>query len=137
LVLGLNRFSLGTGRAMLVTACLWFAGLLLFGFLTELLTGMFVLLCVGFVQSLSMTPLAAVMLRGTEPAFRGRVMGMRMLAIWGLPAGLLVAGPLIDWLGYQGVVWVYNSLGIALTICIGWRWRGALWDKASPSNQHS
>jgi MFS family permease len=137
LVLGLNRFSLGTGRAMLVTACLWFAGLLLFGFLTELLTGMFVLLCVGFVQSLSMTPLAAVMLRGTEPAFRGRVMGMRMLAIWGLPAGLLAAGPLIDWLGYQGVVWVYNSLGIALTICIGWRWRGALWNKASPSNQHS
>lgn len=137
LVLGLNRFSLGTGRAMLVTACLWFAGLLLFGFLTELLAGMFVLLCVGFVQSLSMTPLAAVMLRGTEPAFRGRVMGMRMLAIWGLPAGLLAAGPLIDWLGYQGVVWVYNSLGIALTICIGWRWRGALWNKASPSNQHS
>jgi len=137
LVLGLNRFSLGTGRAMLVTACLWFAGLLLFGFLTELLTGMFVLVCVGFVQSLSMTPLAAVMLRGTEPAFRGRVMGMRMLAIWGLPAGLLAAGPLIDWLGYQGVVWVYNSLGIALTICIGWRWRGALWDKTSPSNQHS
>jgi len=137
LVLGLNRFSLGTGRAMLVTACLWFAGLLLFSFLTELLTGMLVLLCVGFVQSLSMTPLAAVMLRGTEPAFRGRVMGMRMLAIWGLPAGLLASGPLIDWLGYQGVVWVYNSLGIALTICIGWRWRGALWDKASPSNQHS
>jgi MFS family permease len=137
LVLGLNRFSLGTGRAMLVTAGLWFACLLWFGFLTELLTGMFVLLCVGFVQSLSMTPLAAVMLRGTEPAFRGRVMGMRMLAIWGLPAGLLVAGPLIDWIGYQGVVWVYNSLGIALTICIGWRWRGALWDKASPSNQHS
>lgn len=137
LVLGLNRFSLGTGRAMLVTAGLWFACLLLFGFLTELLAGMLVLLCVGFVQSLSMTPLAAVMLRGTEPAFRGRVMGMRMLAIWGLPAGLLAAGPLIDWLGYQGVVWVYNSLGIALTICIGWRWRGALWDKASPSNQHS
>jgi MFS family permease len=137
LVLGLNRFSLGTGRAMLVTACLWFAGLLLFGFLTELLAGMFVLLCVGFVQSLSMTPLAAVMLRGTEPAFRGRVMGMRMLAIWGLPAGLLAAGPLIDWLGYQGVVLVYNSLGIAFTICIGWRWRGALWNKASPSNQHS
>lgn len=136
-VLGLNRFSLGTGRGMLVTASLWFGGLWLFGFLTNLLTGMLVLVYVGFVQSLSMTPLAAVMLRGTEPAFRGRVMGMRMLAIWGLPAGLLAAGPLIDWLGYQGVIWAYTSLGIAFTGCIGWRWRSSLWDKAARSNQHS
>ena len=137
LVLGLNRFSLGTGRAMLVTAGLWFGCLLVFSFLTDLGLGMFVLVCTGFVQSLSMTPLAAVMLRATEPAFRGRVMGMRMLAIWGLPAGLLSAGPLIDWLGYAGVAWLYTISGLVLTACIAWRWRLALWDKAAPSNQHS
>jgi len=137
LVLGLNRFSLGTGRAMLVTAGLWFGCLLLFSFLTELYVGMFLLICTGFVQSLSMTPLAAVMLRGTEPAFRGRVMGMRMLAIWGLPAGLLAAGPLIAWLGYQGVAWLYTISGVALTVGIGRYWRHALWDKAAPANQHS
>ena len=137
LVLGLNRFSLGTGRAMLVTAGLWFGCLLFFSFLTDLAAGMFVLVCTGFVQSLSMTPLAAVMLRGTEAAFRGRVMGMRMLAIWGLPAGLLAAGPLIEWLGYQGVALLYTGLGSALTLCIAWRWRFALWNKAAPSNQHS
>jgi MFS family permease len=137
LVLGLNRFSLGTGRAMLVTAGLWFGCLLIFSFLTDLAVGMFMLVCTGFVQSLSMTPLAAVMLRGTEAAFRGRVMGMRMLAIWGLPAGLLSAGPLIDWLGYVGVAWLYTISGLLLTFCIAWRWRVALWDKAAPSNQHS
>ena len=137
LVLGLNRFSLGTGRAMLVTAGLWFGCLLVFSFLTDLGLGMFVLVCTGFVQSLSMTPLAAVMLRGTEPTFRGRVMGMRMLAIWGLPAGLLSAGPLIDWLGYAGVAWLYTLSGLVLTFGIAWRWRLALWDKAAPSNQHS
>ena len=137
LVLGLNRFSLGTGRAMLVTAGLWFGCLLIFSFLTDLAMGMFVLVCTGFVQSLSMTPLAAVMLRGTEAAFRGRVMGMRMLAIWGLPAGLLTAGPLIEWLGYAGVAWLYTISGIFLTFCIAWRWRVVLWDKTSPSNQHS
>lgn len=137
LVLGLNRFSLGTGRAMLVTAVLWFGCLLIFSFLTDLAIGMFVLVCTGFVQSLSMTPLAAVMLRGTDAAFRGRVMGMRMLAIWGLPAGLLAAGPLIDWLGYLGVAWLYTISGIFLTFCIAWRWRVALWDKTAPSNQHS
>ena len=136
LVLGLNRFSLGTARAMLVTAILWFSCLLFFSFLTELRAGMFLLVCTGFVQSLSMTPLAAVMLRGTEPAFRGRVMGMRMLAIWGLPAGLLAAGPLIAWVGYQTVAFLYTGLGIVLTLCIARRWHRALWDKTAPSNQH-
>ena len=137
LLLGLNRFSLGTGRAMLVTAGLWFGCLLIFSFVTDLALGMFVLVCTGLVQSLSMTPLASVMLRGTEAAFRGRVMGMRMLAIWGLPAGLLAAGPLIDWLGYEGVAWLYTIAGLGLTFCIAWRWRLALWNKAAPSNQHS
>ena len=122
---------------MLVTAGLWFGCLLIFSFLTDLGMGMFMLVCTGFVQSLSMTPLAAVMLRGTEAAFRGRVMGMRMLAIWGLPAGLLAAGPLIDWLGYVGVAWLYTISGLLLTFCIAWRWRVALWDKTAPSNQHS
>jgi hypothetical protein len=64
-------------------------------------------------------------------------MGMRMLAIWGLPAGLLTAGPLIDLFGYRGVVCAYTGLGLVFTFCIGWRWRAALWDKSSPSNQHS
>ncbi len=137
LVLGLNCFSLGTARAMLVTAGLWFVCLLVFGFSTELKTGMFLLVCTGFVQSLSMTPLASVMLRGTEPAFRGRVMGMRMLAIWGLPAGLLLSGPLLAWLGYQAVILLYTGLGLLLTVCIARRWHHILWSQASPSNRHS
>jgi MFS family permease len=137
LMLGLNRFALGTARAMLVTAALWFACLMVFSLLTNLAAGMFMLVCTGFVQSLSMTPLAAVMLRGTEPEFRGRVMGMRMLAIWGLPAGLLAAGPLIDWLGYQMVALLYTGAGLLLTVGIARQWHRALWNKASPSNQHS
>ncbi len=137
LMLGLNRFALGTARAMLVTAGLWFSCLMVFSFLTGLTAGMLMLVCTGFVQSLSMTPLAAVMLRGTEPAFRGRVMGMRMLAIWGLPVGLLAAGPLIDWLGYRAVALLYTGSGLLLTLGIARRWHRALWSKSAPSNQHS
>ena len=122
---------------MLVTAGLWFSCLMVFSFLTGLTAGMLMLVCTGFVQSLSMTPLAAVMLRGTEPAFRGRVMGMRMLAIWGLPVGLLAAGPLIDWLGYRAVALLYTGSGLLLTLGIARRWHRALWSKSAPSNQHS
>ena len=40
------------------------------------------------------------MLRSSDESMRGRVMGVRMLAIWGLPLGLLTAGPMIAAVGY-------------------------------------
>ena len=45
-------------------------------------------------------PAAAVMLRSSDESMRGRVMGVRMLAIWGLPLGLLTTGPMIAAVGY-------------------------------------
>ena len=136
LVLGLNRFALGTARAMLVNAALWFVMLLVFSLQTDFGMGMFVLVCVGCVSSLSMTPLASVMLRETDAAFRGRVMSMRMLAIWGLPAGLLVAGPLIDLVGYRAMAFTYIGLGLLMTLGVAVRWHKVLWNKAAFSNQH-
>ena len=82
-----------------------------------------------------MIPLAAVMLRATEPQYRGRIMGMRILAIWGLPVGLLIAGPLIDTFGFVMTTVLYSSLGIAATVAIALKWRSAMWCKSAPANQ--
>jgi hypothetical protein len=81
-----------------------------------------------------MTPLAAVMLRVTEPAYRGRVMGMRMLAIWGLPLGLLLSGPLIDRWGYAATASVYSGLGLLLTGAMAMYWRAHIWDAKAAAN---
>ncbi len=136
IVLGTNRFSLGTGRALLIATGLWFGLLLMFGPTTHFALGVTLLVCAGFVQSISMIPLAAVMLRATEPQYRGRIMGMRILAIWGLPAGLLIAGPLIDLLGFVWTTVLYSCLGIAATVAIALKWRSALWCSSAPANQH-
>ena len=136
IVLGTNRFSLGTGRALLVATGLWFGLLLMFGATTHFALGVTLLMTAGFVQSISMIPLAAVMLRATEPQYRGRIMGMRILAIWGLPAGLLIAGPLIDVLGFAWTTALYSCLGIAATVAIALKWRNALWCRSAPANQH-
>ena len=74
------------------------------------------------------------MLRTSDESMRGRVMGVRMLAIWGLPLGLVVAGPLIEWIGYAATSFIYNALGLAATIAIGWRWREALWHRSAAAN---
>jgi hypothetical protein len=43
--------------------------------------------------------MAAMLLRSSGDRFRGRVMGVRMLAVYGMPLGLLLAGVMIRQLG--------------------------------------
>jgi MFS family permease len=134
LTLSSHKFKLRASQTMIIASVAWFALDLVFAFTSNLYMGMLVLMLAGFVQSLCMTPLAAVMLRATEPAFHGRVMGMRMLAIWGLPIGLLASGPLVENMGYVATAWVYSVLGLILTLAIALYWRNALWDKNSVAN---
>jgi hypothetical protein len=134
LTLSTHKFKLRASQTMIIASVAWFSLDLIFAFTSNLFVGMLVLMLAGFVQSLCMTPLAAVMLHATEPAFHGRVMGMRMLAIWGLPIGLLASGPLVESIGYVWTAWVYSALGLILTLAITLYWRHALWDKRSVAN---
>jgi Na+/melibiose symporter-like transporter len=134
LVLGANRLPLRAARAMLLGGAAWFAAILLFGQTQSLALGLALLFIAGFVQSFCLTPLAAVMLRHSGEEMRGRVMGMRMLAIWGLPLGLLASGPLIERFGYASSTLLYSTLGLAATFAIGYGWRGALWRRSAPAN---
>jgi MFS family permease len=134
LLVGSSRFALRPARAMLWSGALWFAALLAFGQTKTLAVGLPLLFATGFVQSFCLTPLAAIMLRSSDEAMRGRVMGVRMLAIWGLPLGLLAAGPVIAGLGYAATTLLYAGVGLAATLAIGYRWRHALWHRSSSAN---
>jgi hypothetical protein len=133
-VLSSHRFAFRAAQTMVLAGAVWFAVDVLFAFSTHLGVGMALLWVAGLAQSLSMTPLAAVMLRATEPAYRGRVMGMRMLAIWGLPLGLLLSGPLIDRWGYAATAGMYSALGLLLTGAMSVYWRAHIWDRKAPAN---
>ena len=119
---------------MLWSSALWFGAMLAFGQASTLAWGVAILFFTGFVQSFCISPLAAVMLRSSKESMRGRVMGVRMLAIWGLPLGLLAAGPVIEHAGYVATTVLYSGLGIAATVAIGWRWREALWRRTAEAN---
>ena len=134
LLVGAGHFRLRAARAMLWNGALWFLALLAFGQTTTLALGLALLFVTGFVQSFCLTPLAAVMLRSSEEAMRGRVMGVRMLAIWGLPLGLLASGPCIAQLGYAMTTLLYSSIGLAATLAIGYAWRSALWHRTAAAN---
>jgi predicted MFS family arabinose efflux permease len=133
-LLSSHRWAFRAARTMVLAAAVWFLVDVLFAFNTHLGLGMALLWLAGLAQSLCMTPLAAVMLRVTEPAYRGRVMGMRMLAIWGLPMGLLLSGPLIERWGYASTAGLYSALGLLLTGAMAWHWRAHIWHVQAPAN---
>jgi predicted MFS family arabinose efflux permease len=121
LAISTNSLPLAAGRVMLWSAAAWFVAILLFGQTRALPFGLALLFISGFVQSFCLIPVAVVMLRGAAEHMRGRVMGMRVLAVWGLPLGLLASGPIIDGLGYAACTVIYASIGLAATFAIGYR----------------
>jgi hypothetical protein len=97
-------------------------------------SGRMSLVIAGFTQSLSLVPMSVMLLHSAGERFRGRVMGVRMLAIYGVPIGLLAAGALIERLGFAATASLYCAVGIGLTALIALRWRADLWPRDAPAN---
>ena len=121
-------------RTMLAGAVAWFTLNLAFSWVATPLWGEVVLFLAGFVQSFCMIPMAVLLLRVADPKFRGRVMGVRMLAVYGLPIGLLLSGPLVERVGFSLTGSLYSLLGIVFTLLIAVSWRAHLWHPASAAN---
>jgi predicted MFS family arabinose efflux permease len=113
-------------RAMMATTIVWYLCLLGFVVSTSLPVAMLLLVVAGTAQSFSMVTLAIMLLKTSEERFRGRIMGVRMLAIYTLPLGLLIAGNIIPRLGYHATALIFVATGLVLTIQIAVTWRADL-----------
>ena len=122
------------GRTMLGACVVWYG--CLFGFVATPHVGLAMALLVGagIAQSTSMLALAMLLLRSVDQRFRGRIMGVRMLAIYPLPLGLLFAGALIPRIGYAWTADLMLACGLLLTLVIGVAWRDELWRSESTGN---
>ena len=68
---------------------------------------MAVLFFAGLAQSVAIVSMAAVLLRRSDEKFRGRIMGVRMLAIYSNMPGILAAGYLLPRYGFAAVAAAY------------------------------
>lgn len=119
-------------RTTLVHTALWYALLLGFGHLASMGPGLVTLLAAGFVQNVAMISMTGVLLAASGERFRGRVMGVRALAVYGLPIGLMVSGALIERIGYPATITLSAAVGLLFTLLIGVRWRAAMWRRSRP-----
>jgi Na+/melibiose symporter-like transporter len=114
-------------RIMIVSAVIWHIMVVIFAQMNWLPAGIVLLVVCGLFQSLTMVPHTVILLSTSTPRYRGRIMGVRMLAIYSLPVGLLIAGVLIDAIGFRATATLYAVAGLALTVLIAAKWRVSLW----------
>ena len=133
IVLSLIR-DIRVARLMIGATVVWYVTLLVFVQMQTVPTAIVCLMVAGFSQSLAMISIAVILMRTASESFRGRVMGVRMMVIYGLPLGLLAAGSLIDEIGFAATGTLYAAAGLALMLAIVLHWRADLWHLHAPAN---
>jgi MFS family permease len=128
------RGDLMPGRMMLVFAAAWYFMLVVFAQMRGPYSAVVMLMLAGFAQSFCMVLLMVLLMRNTDEKLRGRIMGVRMLAIYSLPLGLLASGVLIDRVGYHATATLYAATGLLFTGLIALLWRADLWRADMPAN---
>lgn len=121
-------------RLMIGTTATWYVGLLVFAHMPSVPTAIVSLTLAGISQSMSMITIAVILMRTANQRFRGRVMGVRMLTIYGLPFGLMAAGSLIDQVGFVATATLYVAAGLAMLAAVALHWRADLWHVHAPAN---
>jgi predicted MFS family arabinose efflux permease len=114
-------------RFMIINIWLMHLALLGFGMVESMVAGQAFLFMTGYIQSLSMIAMAVTLLASAEVRYRGLVMGVRMLAVYGLPIGLMGAGIVIETIGFPSTVAIYSVVGLLASLGIAFYWRREIW----------
>ena len=109
-------------RFMMVTMASWYVLLILFAQTDSNFLGLPLLALIGASISFCMISMSVVLMTFAKIEMRGRVMGVRMLAVYGLPMGLVAGGWLIEQFGVPVAVTGYAVGGLVITVLSVLRW---------------
>jgi len=121
-------------RTMIIFTAAWYLSLMLFVQTTHPATGIAFLILAGLSQGLSQIAMSTMLIRNSDEQFRGRIMGIRILAIYGNIPGLLLAGWLIQRIGYPLTATSYCLCALVFIVIVVTRWRAQLWRRGAPAN---
>jgi predicted MFS family arabinose efflux permease len=117
------------GRVVLAGSLGWHGAILVVSRMRLFMPSIAVLAVAGVAQSFTMVTLAILLLSSTDTAVRGRIMGVRALAVYGLPMGLVISAAMADLISTPTALVVDATVGIALTLAIAVSLR-SLWRHA-------
>ncbi len=105
----LGRFAIGG-------AFLWSVAIILLALVPSFVISLPTLFIAGVGQSICVVAIDMMILSLKQDNLRGRVMGLRQLAVYSLPLGLLISGTIAELWGVRAAILVDGLLGIFLVI---------------------
>lgn len=109
-------------RFMMITMVIWYVLLILFAQTDSNAMGLPLLALIGASISFCMISMSVVLMTFTKFEMRGRVMGIRMLAVYGLPMGLVIGGWLIEQYGVPATITGYAIVGLIALVLAVLKW---------------
>ncbi|MDC0034972.1 MFS transporter [Chloroflexi bacterium] len=97
-------------------AFLWSAAIILLAVVPNFVISLPILFIAGLGQSICVVAIAMMLLSLTPDNLRGRVMGLRQLAVYSLPVGLLISGTIAEIAGVKTAIFVDGLVGVLLVI---------------------
>ena len=104
------------GRFAIGGAFLWSVAIILLSLVPNFVISLPALFIAGLGQSICVVAIAMMLLSLTPDNLRGRVMGLRQLAVYSLPLGLLISGTIAEIWGVKAAIFVDGLLGVVLII---------------------
>ena len=121
ILMATNSFTHSPGKILVFFMTIWHL-LMIATSLFPVKTIMFVLLILfGISTSISMILLTMLILSITEREMIGKIMGIRQLAIFAFPIGLVIGGYMIDQLGIVFSIQIIGVFGLLISIIFGYK----------------
>jgi predicted MFS family arabinose efflux permease len=102
------------GKLLVLAVVVWHASMLVFSLSTSFPVSLAILLVTGAVFSSTLVLIVTVMFRVAQPEFRGRIMGLRVLAISAHTFGSINSGAIAGIWGAPWAASVNGLIGIAM-----------------------
>ena len=106
------------GKLMIGAVVMWHASILVFAIFDSFYLAMAVLAVTGMAFGAIQVFMLALLLRSTRSEFRGRVMGLRVLAIYAFSFGSVATGAMAGLWGAPRAATIVGGVGIALVLLL-------------------
>ena len=106
------------GKLMILSVVVWHGGMLVFALSTSFYLSLGILLVIGSAFSSTQVMMLTAMLRSTQADYRGRVLGLRVLAIYAYAFGGAGAGWMAGAVGAPAAAMIIGVTGAALTLIL-------------------
>lgn len=111
-------------RTMLCFSVVWHVLIVSFALTESLPLAFGIIYLAGVAQNLCMIPMAAFLLGNVAPSLRGSVIGLRSMAVYGLPLGLMVSGYVLNHgVAFWLLALVFAGIGIGATVIVWLKYR--------------